>query len=87
MFLCRVWGHVFLVEPDWCEVSLILSVFLGFVHLFLPVRGFIAYSRVYMRILLEFPCIHVGLLRTVAYTLVFTFLWKEVDCWVNSVSC
>ena len=28
LFLCRVWGHVFLVVSDWCEVCLSLSVFL-----------------------------------------------------------
>ena len=73
LFLCRVWGHVFLVEPDWCEVSLSLSVYLGFVHLFLVVRGFVTYIRVYTWFPLGFPRIHVGLLHTVVYTLVFTF--------------
>ena len=48
LFLCRLWGHVCLVEPDWCEFTLSLSVFLGFVHLFLPVREFFPHSRVYM---------------------------------------
>ena len=79
LFMFRVWGHVFLVEPDWCEFSLSLSVYLEFVHLFLPVRGFVSYSRIYMRFPLGFPRIHAGSLRTVAYTLVFTFLWKIVD--------
>ena len=65
-----------MVEPDWCEVSLSLSVCLGFVHLFLSVRGFVTYSRIYTRFPLGFPRIHVGLLRTVAYTLVF-YLFVE----------
>ena len=87
LFLCRVWGHVCLVEPDWCEFSLSLSICLGFVHIFLPVRGFVTYSRVYTRVPLGFPRIHAVLLHTVAYTLVFTLLWKIVDCWVSSDSC
>ena len=87
LFLCRVWGHVCLVEPDWCEFSLSLSVCLEFLNLFLPVRGFVTYSRVYTRFPLGFPRIHAGSLRTVAYTLVFYLLWKIVDCWVNAVSC
>ena len=87
LFLCRVWGHVCLVEPDWCEFSLSLSVFLGFMHLFLPVCGFVTYSRVYTRFPLGFSRIHAGSLCTVAYILVFTFLWKIVDCCVNAVSC
>ena len=76
LFLCRVWGHVCLVEPDWCEFSLSLSVCLEFLHLFLPVREFVIYSRVYMRFPLGFPHIHAGSLRTVAYTLVF-YLFVE----------
>ena len=27
LFLCQVWGHVFLVVSDWCEVCLSLSIF------------------------------------------------------------
>ena len=50
LFLCRVWGHVCLVEPDWCEFSLSLSIYLGFVHLFLPVCAFVTYNRVYTRV-------------------------------------
>ena len=78
MFLCRVWGNVCLVEPDWCEFSLSLSVCLEFVHLFLPVRGFVTYSRVYMRFTLRYPRIHAGLLRTVTYALDFAFLWELI---------
>ena len=66
--------------PDWCEFSLSLSVCLEFVHLFLPIHGFVNYSRIYMRFLLGLSHIHAGSLRTVVYTLVFTFLWKIVDC-------
>ena len=70
-------GHVCLVEPDWCEFSLSLSVFLGFVHLFLPVHGFVTYSCVYTRFPLGFPRIHAGSLRTVAYTLVFYIFLED----------
>ena len=70
LFLCRVWGHVCLVEPEWCEFSLSLSVCLVFVHLFLHVRGFVTYSRVYTRFPLGFSRIHAGSLRIVTYTLV-----------------
>ena len=66
-----------MVEPDWCEIGLSLSVCLWFMHLFLPVRGFIVYSRVYTRVSLLFPRIHAGLLHTVAYTLVFTLLVED----------
>ena len=77
LFLCQVWGHVCLVEPEWCEFSLSLSVCLEFLHLFLPVRGFVTYSRVYMRVPLGFPRIHAGSLCTVAYTLVFYLLVED----------
>ena len=38
LFLCRVWGRVFLVVSDWCEVCLSLSVLPWFLCTFLPVR-------------------------------------------------
>ena len=58
-----------------------------FYALFLLVRGFFIYSRVYTRFPLWFPRIHAGLLRTVTYTLDFSLLWKLIGCWVNAVSC
>ena len=66
-----------MVESDWCKLSLSLFVYLDSVHLFLPVRGFLSYSLVYTRIPLGFPRIHAGLLRTVTYTLVFTFFVED----------
>ena len=43
---------------------------------FLHVRGFLIYSRVYMRFPLWFPRRHAGLPRKVMYTMDFSFLWK-----------
>ena len=57
LFLCRVWGHVFLVASDWCEVCLSLSVCLYFYALFflyesfeltvMYIHGFDCYIRVH----------------------------------------
>ena len=86
LFLCRVWGHVCLVDSDWCEVCLSLSVCLD-LFTFLPVRGFLNYSRVYTRVPLRFPRIHTVLLGTVAYALDFAFLGKIIGCLVNFDIC
>ena len=58
----------------WLEWSLSHPVCLPcFYAHFLLVRGILTYSRVYTRFPLWFPCIHVGLLRIVVYTLDFGF--------------
>ena len=54
---------------------------------FLPVCEFLTCICVYTWFPLRFLCIHLGLLRTVAYALDFSFLWKIIGFWVNSVSC
>ena len=61
MFLCRVWGHVYLVVSDRCEFCLILSVCLDFMHLSSCTRVFNSQS-----------CIHAGLSAISAYTHGFT---------------
>ena len=48
LFLCWVWGHVFLVVSDWCEVCLNLSVCLDFYAPFFLYASFeltVAYAR------------------------------------------
>ena len=40
LFLCRVWGHVFLVVSDWCEVFLSLFVCVYFYALFFLYTSF-----------------------------------------------
>ena len=72
--LGRVWLVWILSHP----------IFLPWVYApFLPVRGFLIYSRVYTQFPLWFLHIHAGLLRTVTYTLGFAFLWKIIGYWVN----
>ena len=63
LFLCRVWGHVFLAVSDWCEVCLSLSVFLYFyAPFFLYVifelivtytHSFLFHLRIYTRVYCE----------------------------------
>ena len=63
LFLCRVWGHVFLVVSDWCEFCLSLSVCLYFYALFFLyasfeltvacIRGFDCYIHVHTRVYCE----------------------------------
>ena len=48
LFLCQVWGHLCLVEPNWCEFSLSLSVCLNFCIFFFLYAGLsftVAYTR------------------------------------------
>ena len=62
-FLCWVWGHVFLVVSDWCEVCLSLSVFLYFYAPFFMymsfwltvgyIHRFHCYFHVHMRVYYE----------------------------------
>ena len=40
LFLCQVWGHVFLVVSAWCEVCLSLSVCLDFYEPFFMYASF-----------------------------------------------
>ena len=87
LFLSWVWGHVCLVVSDRSKFCLSLSVYLLFLSLFLPVREFCLHSHVYTWFLLEYPRIYMDFLHIVTYTLVVTFLWKILDCWVNFVSC
>ena len=51
LFLCRVWGHVYLVVSDWCEVFLSLPIFLYFYAPFFLYVSFeltIAYTCVFL---------------------------------------
>ena len=72
----RVWLEWSLSQP---------ACFPCFMHLFLPVHGFLIYSRVYTQFPLWFPRIHAGLLWTVTYTLDFS-LFVEVN-WLLGECC
>ena len=83
LFLCRVWGHVFLVGSWRSKFCLSLS-FCPIFCLFLPVCGFFIHSHVYTWVFPEQSRMYALLLRTVMYALILSLSWMIKCCWVSS---
>ena len=82
LFLYRVWRYVCPLVS--CRSNLVLDYLFGlfFFH-FLLVCEYLHYSHVYTWFSLELPCMYVGLLLTIAYALVLSFIWEIECCWVS----